>query len=65
MPTDREFRVEITNEDIRRAKISWLMAWESDVPHARVCDLYTEYAQLISAQAQQIADDDRIARLAD
>lgn len=59
MSLDREFRIDITNDDIRLAKTSWLTAWESDAPNHRVSDLYEDYARLVSAQAQQIADDFR------
>lgn len=59
---EREIRIDITNHDIRLAKAAWLTAWESDAPNDRVADLYVDYAALISAQAQQIADDVRSAR---
>lgn len=62
MSFDRAFRIDITNNDIRLAKIDWLAAWESDAPNDRVSDLYEDYARLVSAQAQQIADDVRRAR---
>ncbi|HEY5516444.1 MAG TPA: hypothetical protein VIK12_09590 [Pengzhenrongella sp.] len=62
MSQDREFRVDITNTDIRSAKVSWLTAWESDAPNDRVSDLYEDYARLVSAQAQQIADAVRLSR---
>ena len=62
MSFDHEFRVEITNYDIRLAKVSWIAAWESDAPNTKVSDLYEDYARLISAQAQQIADDFRRPR---
>ena len=57
MYIDHEFRVEISNDDIRRAKAFWITAWESDAPNHRVSDLYDDYAHLVSAQAQQLADD--------
>ena len=59
MSLDREFRIVITNNDIRLAKSSWLTAWESDAPNHHVSDLYEDYARLVSAQAQQIAEDVR------
>ncbi|QTE29826.1 hypothetical protein [Pengzhenrongella sicca] len=62
MPSDEELRIEITDKDIRLAKIAWLTAWESDAPHERVSGLYADYTRFVSAQAQQIADDDRRAR---
>lgn len=59
MSLDREFHIDITNNDIRLAKSSWLTARESDAPNHRVAELYEDYARLVSAQAQQIADDVR------
>lgn len=56
MSQDRELRIDITNDDIRLAKLSWLTAWESDAPNERVSTLYDDYARLVSAQAQQIAE---------
>ena len=62
MSADRELRIDITNDDIRQAKVAWLSAWESDAPNERVSDLYEDYAALVSAQAQQIAESVRRAR---
>ena len=62
MSSDRELRIDITTSDIRLAKVAWLTAWESDAPNDRVSDLYEDYAALVSAQAQQIADGVRRAR---
>lgn len=62
MPSDHEYLIDITDTDIRLAKVSWLTAWESDASHARVSDLYEDYARLVSGQAQQIADEDRAGR---
>lgn len=62
MSPDRELRIDITNDDIRSAKLAWLASWESDAPNDRVSDLYDDYAALVSAQAQQIADGTRRAR---
>jgi len=62
MSADRELRIDITNDDIRQAKVAWLTAWESDAPNERVSDLYEDYAALVSAQAQQIAESVRRAR---
>ena len=62
MSADRELRIDITNDDIRQAKVAWLTAWESDAPNDRVSDLYEDYAALVSAQAQQIAESVRRAR---
>ncbi|MGV8967109.1 MAG: hypothetical protein ACOH2F_12605 [Cellulomonas sp.] len=62
MSPDRELRIDITNSDIRQAKVAWLVAWESDAPNDRVSDLYEDYAALVSAQAQQIADGARRGR---
>ena len=62
MPSDDELRIDITNSDIHLAKVAWLTAWESDAPNARVASLYDDYTRFVSAQAHQIADDDRRAR---
>jgi len=59
MTSDGDFRIDISDSDIRHAKVSWLTAWESDVTNVRVSALYEEYAGLVRAQAQQIAEDFR------
>ena len=59
MTSDREFRIDISDSDIREAKVAWLTAWESDVTNVRVSTLYEEYASLVRARAQQLAEDFR------
>lgn len=59
---DREIGIEISNNDVRLAKADWLAAWESDAPNDRVSALYDDYVRMVSAQAQQFADDVRRSR---
>lgn len=56
------WRVDITNADVREAKHRWLVAHDSGGPDALIDLLYQDYVHLISAQAQQIADDLRRGR---
>jgi hypothetical protein len=57
-----EFRVDITDADVRTAKRAWLAARDGDASSDRVQRLLDEYEQLVKAQAQQIADDFRRGR---
>jgi hypothetical protein len=57
-----EDRVDITNDDIRAARKDWLAATASEPDSARTAWLHDLYRRLISAQAQQIADDFRRGR---
>lgn len=56
------WRVDITNADVREAKHRWLVAHDGGGPDALIDLLYQDYAHLISAQAQQIAEDVRRGR---
>ena len=53
----REWRVELTNADVRAAKEKWLAAYEGGGPNSLIDLLYQDYVHLISAQAQQLADE--------
>jgi len=56
-------RIEVTDEDIRVAKRRWIAARDAvDVSVDRTAQLFDDYRRLVSAQAQQIADDFRRAR---
>jgi len=57
-------RVEITDEDIRAAKVLWEVARDGVAPPAEVESRFDDYRRLVSAQAQQIADDFRRRRAA-
>ena len=57
-----ELRIEVNNADIREARRLWEGAAEGDASAERVAMLKTDYVRLISAQAQQIADDFRAQR---
>ena len=57
-----EDRVTITDDDIRAARKDWLAASASDPDPARTARLHDIYRRLVSAQAQQIADDFRRAQ---
>ncbi len=61
--SDDEFRVGITDADVRIAKRAWLAARDSGAASDdEVQRLLHEYERLVKAQAQQIADDFRRAR---
>ena len=53
----REWRVDVTNADVRTAKEQWLAAYEGGGPTSLIDLLYQDYVHLISAQAQQLADE--------
>jgi hypothetical protein len=56
---DGRWRVHITNADVRDARARWLAAYEGSAPDPLVDLLYQDYVHLVSAQAQQLADDVR------
>jgi uncharacterized protein YecT (DUF1311 family) len=58
MDTD-PWRVDVTDADIRAAKRAWLAARDGDATDAQVDDRYDVLRRLVSAQAQQLADDVR------
>ena len=56
-------RVVVTDEDIAVTRRLWLAARDDDAASdTRVATLFQDLCRLISAQAQQIADDFRAAR---
>ena len=57
-----EWRVDVTNADLRAAKQQWLAAYDGGAPNALIDLLYQDYVHLISAQAQQLADELRQRR---
>lgn len=57
-----ELRVEVSDADISAAKADWLAARDSGFPEVLVDRAFDVYRRLISAQAQQIADDFRRRR---
>ncbi|WP_263731831.1 hypothetical protein [Cellulomonas sp. SG140] len=54
-------RVDVTDQDIATARNLWVAARDGDADDARVDLLFQDLFRLISAQAQQIADDFRAA----
>ena len=58
-------RVEVTDADIAAARRLWEQAVSAGAPADRVALLRADYIGLISAQAQQIADDFRSKRQRD
>lgn len=59
----QDWRVDITDEEIRVARRLWLAAGDDDsIPVAYVARLHDDLRRLIHAQAQQIADEFRAAR---
>lgn len=61
MPID-SLRIDVTDADIARARREWLDARDGLAPSILVERRMWLYRQLISTQAQQIADDFRQAR---
>jgi hypothetical protein len=59
VPIDDALRMEITDADVRAAKLDWLAARDGVVPGRDVEQAFWLYTRLISTQAQQIADDVR------
>ncbi|WP_426592863.1 hypothetical protein ACPPVS_13990 [Cellulomonas sp. McL0617] len=58
-----DLRVEVSDADIAIARRLWSRAANGGAEPARVERLLSDYVQLISAQAQQIADDFRRRQL--
>lgn len=52
-------RVDVTDQDISAARNLWVAARDGDADDVRVALLFQDLFRLISAQAQQIADDFR------
>ncbi|NYI59353.1 hypothetical protein [Cellulomonas soli] len=61
--TGTEWRIAITDADIRAAKKAWQAACEGEASLARTHQLHESYRGLVRLQAQQIAEEFR-ARLA-
>jgi len=57
-----DLRIDVSDADIAVARRLWVDAVRTDAEPARVERLLSDYVQLISAQAQQIADDFRRTR---
>ncbi|ROS23841.1 hypothetical protein EDF34_2903 [Cellulomonas sp. PhB150] len=57
-----ESHVHLTDDDVRAARRAWLTAHEEDPDSGRTARLYDGYRRVVSAQAQQIADDFRRRR---
>ncbi|MFF1531331.1 hypothetical protein [Cellulomonas sp. NPDC058312] len=53
------WRVDVTDADIRLAKRAWTAARDGDATDAEVDRRYEDLRRLVSAQAQQIADEVR------
>lgn len=56
------FRIDITDGDVRAAKRAWQAARDADPSAARTALLHESYRRVVSGQAQQIADDFRRSR---
>lgn len=56
------FRIDITDGDVRAAKRAWQAARDEDPSAARTAQLHASYRRVVSGQAQQIADDFRRSR---
>ena len=54
--------VEITNADVAAARRAWQRAVAGGASEARTCLLYDDLRRVISAQAQQMADEFRLRR---
>jgi len=57
-----EYRIDVTNADIRAAKQAWLGARDGAESAVRVEQLRWSYGRLVRTQAQQIAEEFRAAR---
>ncbi|WP_282945873.1 hypothetical protein [Cellulomonas endometrii] len=57
--TEDEWRIDVTDADIRAAKRAWIATRDSDASDAEVDRRYDDLRLLVHAQAQQIADDVR------
>lgn len=57
-PSTADWRLHISDDEIRKAKYEWLAARDDDdqVSAERVAILFHYYSALISLQAQQIAE---------
>jgi hypothetical protein len=62
MRDEKELRVEVSDADIHLAKADWLAARDGGLPEVIVADAFDVYRSLISAQAQQLADEFRRLR---
>ncbi|HEY0189374.1 MAG TPA: hypothetical protein VGC67_17960 [Cellulomonas sp.] len=60
--TEDPWRIDVTDADIRAAKRALIAAREGDATDAEVDHLHDDLRLLVSAQAQQIADDFRARR---
>lgn len=59
MANESELRVEVLDADIRLAKLDWLTARDGGASDEAIDSAFDLFRRLISAQAQQIADDFR------
>ncbi|HUX70726.1 MAG TPA: hypothetical protein VMV41_09470 [Cellulomonadaceae bacterium] len=62
MRDEKELRVEVSDADIHLATADWLAARDGGLPEVIVADAFDVYRSLISAQAQQLADEFRRLR---
>ncbi|GAA4627008.1 MULTISPECIES: hypothetical protein [Cellulomonas] len=56
---DDEWLVDVTDEDIRVARLAWMCARDRGATDLRITQLYESYRGLVMMQAQQIAEDFR------
>jgi hypothetical protein len=61
MKDDEESLIEISDADIRAARRAWRAACDDDRSSAEADELLAFYERLVSAQAQQIAEQFRRA----
>jgi len=59
-----ELRVDVTDDDVHMARRLWLAARDGGAADDRVLALFDDLRALISAQAQQIAEEFRAAHRA-
>ena len=59
-----EWRVDVTNEDIRAARDALRAAWETGASERKVALLRQDLQQLFRTQAAQLAADDGLRRSA-
>ena len=57
----RDAYVHVTDADVHAARDAWWRAQSLDPASARTATLYESYRQIVHAQAQQVAEEFRVA----
>lgn len=51
-----EWRIDVTDADVRAAKRAWLAARRADPASARTAELYRSYERIVRTQARQLME---------